>query len=78
MFAFAQGTNLAFEGVPVPAAYLGEFVVTAVADGAITVVPTMPLAGDQGQLVGNPATQWILYEVMPSDGDDWLPNDKRS
>ncbi len=75
LFAFAQGESQAFPGVPVPAAYLGEFAVTAVADGSITVVPTMPLAGDQAQLVGNPATQWILYEVMPSDGDIWLPND---
>jgi hypothetical protein len=77
LFAFAQGENPAYAGVPVPAAYLGEFAVTAVAETAITVVPTMPLAGDQAQLVGNPATQWILYEVMPVDGDIWLPSDEQ-
>jgi hypothetical protein len=76
LFAFAQGESPAFPGVPVPAAYLGEFSVTQVAESAITVVPTMPLAGDQVNIIRNPATQWVLYEVMPVDGDVWLPKDE--
>jgi len=76
LFAFAQGENQGFPGIPVPAAYLGEFTVTAVAESTITIVPTMPLAGDQMQIIQNRQVQWILYEVMPGDGHEWLPTAK--
>jgi hypothetical protein len=72
LFAFALGENPQFPGVPVPAAYLGEFTATAVSDPSITLVPTLPMAQDQLQIASNPQTQWILYEVCPGDGHEWL------
>ncbi|MCI0361079.1 MAG: hypothetical protein L0211_21580, partial [Planctomycetaceae bacterium] len=74
LFAFALAENPEFPGVAVPAFYIGEFTVTGVAAGTISIVPTLPLAQDQGQVATNPQTQWVLYEVMPSDDHLWFKN----
>jgi hypothetical protein len=74
LFAFAQAENPEFPGIPVPAFYIGEFTVTAAAEATITLLPTLPLANDQIQVASNPQTQWILYEVMPSDDHLWFKN----
>jgi len=76
--AFREGQILAADATPIviPAAYIGEFEVTAVTDTAVTIVPTMPLAPDQIAAGSGPGQNylpsWTLYENMPVDGHEWF------
>jgi Skp family chaperone for outer membrane proteins len=51
----------------VPASYIGEFQVTNADDRNVTLQPTMPLDGQQQQVVANRPATWALYEMMPLD-----------
>jgi len=47
--------------------YLGEFKVTAVAEGQVQLSPTMQLTQPELQRLANSNGPWILYERMPVD-----------
>jgi hypothetical protein len=51
----------------VPGSFIGEFQVTNADDRTVTLQPTMPLDGQQQQLVANRPASWALYEMMPLD-----------
>ena len=55
----------------VPAAYIGEFKASAVTDNSVTLEPTMLLTPDQ-IAAGRAQGTWVLYEVCPVDGHQWL------
>ncbi len=67
VFREAPVTIPAAGEVVVPASYIGEFQVTNADDRNVTLQPTMPLDGQQQQLVANRPASWALYEMMPLD-----------
>lgn len=58
--------------IRVPTAYLGEFLVTAVADdnSSISLAPTMEPDESRTELIADPNSYWVLYEIMPQDSHD--------
>jgi len=86
VFAFKEA--LTTEGLTVPYFYLGEFRVTVAneMDPNITIEPVLPLSEQQGAVArdpspidlrqqpaaGQPQATWVLYEVSPADGHEWL------
>jgi len=60
------------DGVRVPAAYIGEFEVTAATDTAVTMSPRVPLTREQIAAGGGPPVTWVLYETCPVDGHNWF------
>jgi hypothetical protein len=54
-------------GMVVPGLYIGEFQVTNADERNVTLQPTMPLDGQQQQLVANRPASWAMYEMMPLD-----------
>lgn len=73
VFAFKEAPNA--EGIMVPAFYLGEYQVTAVAEMSVTVAPSIPQTAPQQAAARDPNGTWVLYEVCPIDGRDWLTAD---
>lgn len=54
--------------------YIGEFYVSALAEGSVSLTSTMPLtAAEQGLVAGN--QPWVLYELMPQDSHQAFTND---
>ncbi len=47
--------------------YLGEFVVTAVKDTRIEMVPAVKLLQSEANAIANSKGRWAFYEIMPSD-----------
>ncbi len=47
--------------------YLGEFVVTAVKDTRIEMVPAVKLLQSEANAIANSKGPWAFYEIMPSD-----------
>lgn len=64
VFAFEQGSPA--EG----ARYLGEFSVTASAEGAVTIKPSVQLSTTQLGRLSRTNNPWTLYEIMPIDRHD--------
>lgn len=72
LFAFREAALPPPEGHVVPAAYIGEFEVTASTDTSVTMSPRMPLTREQVQAGGAPPVTWVLYETCPVDGHNWF------
>jgi hypothetical protein len=64
------------EGPALPAAYIGEFMATAVTDNTVTLAPTTFLLPEQ-VAAGQAAGTWALYETCPVDGHDWFTGDEK-
>jgi hypothetical protein len=75
LHAFREGQK-GPENPWVPAAYIGEFKTVAVTDNSVTLEPTMPLTPEQ-QAVGSVPGPWVLYEVCPVDGHEWIAGDEK-
>jgi hypothetical protein len=58
-------------GMTLPAAYIGEFEVSAATDATATLFSTMPLSPDQ-VAAGRAGGTWTLYESCPADGHEWF------
>lgn len=70
LHAFREATTA--DGLTVPAAYIGEFEVTAATDTSVTLSASMPLSPDQVAAGGQPPVTWALYETCPVDGHEWF------
>ncbi len=55
------------EGTKLPAAYVGEFIATAVTDTTVTLTPAIPLLPASVRLLSREGVTWALYETMPVD-----------
>ena len=69
LFADSELPSRDTQGVcRLPAFYLGNFHVTAVAEDTVTIEPILPLDELQQQLVVSKQPTWALHETMPVDG----------
>lgn len=55
------------EQIFAPVTYMGEFQVMDAESDRITLMPTLPLDGQQRRLYGDTSASWTLYEMMPVD-----------
>ncbi len=55
------------QGYKSPQFYLGEFYVTAVTQGSVTLAPTLQLSPEQQQVVNAGNATWMLFETCPID-----------
>jgi hypothetical protein len=61
------------EGSPNDGAeYLGEFIVSTVAGGVVTLQPALPLTNRETERMADSQATWVLYEIMPIDRSDLL------
>jgi hypothetical protein len=69
LYAFREGELPLSEEerIHVPVAYLGEFLVTDVQAGTVTLQFTLPLDGQQRTLLQDGGATVALYEMMPGD-----------